>query len=101
MKPEEIRNLTWEEIHAEMPARRRLVYHALGEHGPATIRELAVAMEWDPYSVGPRVTELYQLGLARLVGRDGRAGKYAAVPVEEAKRYWDGRRRDEQLCIGL
>jgi hypothetical protein len=85
MKPVDIRNETWADIAARVDGDRRAVYDGLTRHGPATTRALAAAMGWDPFNVRPRVTELCQIGLARLAGRRRREGVYMTVPLAVAR----------------
>jgi predicted transcriptional regulator len=44
------------------------IYAALEIHGPCTTRQLAHAMNRDILNVRPRVTELFQIGMAEVVG---------------------------------
>jgi predicted transcriptional regulator len=85
MKPVDIRNANWAEIEGRIEGDRREVYETMRRTGPATTRTLAERMQLDPLSVRPRVTELYQLGLVILTGREGREGVYMAVPISEAR----------------
>jgi hypothetical protein len=104
MKPVDIRNENWADILARLDRDRLSVHAALLRDGPHTTRGLAEAMGWDPFSVRPRVTELCQMGLARMVGRQGREGVYGAVPVEVAAREFRARLQPadgEQMLLRL
>jgi hypothetical protein len=93
MKPVDIRNAHWADIEARLDRDRRAVYEAMLRLGPQTTRTLAGLMQWDPFNVRPRVTELYQLRLARLVRRVGKEGVYEAVPIETARREFEAQRQ--------
>ena len=90
MKPVDYRNATWKDIQDRLDRNRREVWQSLLSHGPATTRELARHMRWDILAVRPRVTELVQLGLARLqvIGgvtmRRAHEGVYEALTEAEA-----------------
>ena len=86
MKPIDARNATWEEIVTHVEKERRQVYEAMLKNTqPRTVREIADGLGCELSSVAPRITELYQLGLVRFVDRDGRRGRYQAVPLHEAR----------------
>jgi hypothetical protein len=103
MKPVDIRNAHWADIEARLDRDRRAVYEAMLRLGPQTTRALAGLMQWDPFNVRPRVTELYQLGLARVAGRQGRQGVYAAVPLAEAQRQFEAAKAGgaEQMLLRM
>jgi predicted transcriptional regulator len=85
MKPIDYRNATWQDIRDRLDKNRREVWRALHARGPSTTRELASHMAWDILNVRPRVTELVQLGFAKLEMDNGRAvrrdheGVYSAL----------------------
>lgn len=90
--PSEIRDEVHRELRVRFTGERERVHSALLRLGPRTVRELALVMEWDLNSVAPRVTELVQLGLATLSGRDGRRGVYMAISwIEAVNRLADAR----------
>lgn len=109
MKAEDYRNMTWEEIQGHLVEDRLTAYNSLQIWGPCTTRQLAVYMSLDVLSVRPRVTELCQMGLARVVEvplekrrEDGsvREGYYVAVSMAEAskvRRYGSGVQCEMQL----
>lgn len=104
MKPVDIRNRNWADIAARLDGDRLAVHAALLKAGPHTTRGLAAAMGWDPFSVRPRVTELCQLGLARVVATRGREGVYGAVPMAVAEREFRARLEPapaEQMLLRL
>jgi len=83
MKPIDYRNETWRDVESRFAeSLRRQVYRALEQHGPCTTRQLAERSHFDILSVRPRVTELYQLGLAELANPEagGGEGIYQTVP---------------------
>lgn len=81
--PSEARALTFTEIQGRLTNLRGLVYEGLLTHGPATTRELAFALQIDLLTVRPRVTELFQLGLAMMERVEGHEGLYTAVPLPD------------------
>jgi len=102
MKPVDLRNALWEEIQGMLAGDRCVVHAILLRHGACTTRQLAGAANMDPFSVRPRVTELCQLGLAELVGKDGREGVYQAVSIDTARARHEGvQGGGQQLCFGL
>lgn len=88
MKPEAYRDMTFEEIKGHLVEDRLATYQSLTIWGPVTTRRLAEFMRRDILTVRPRVTELCQMGLARLADKagSGREGLYVAVPLVEAER---------------
>jgi predicted transcriptional regulator len=81
------RNAQWADIQGKLEGYRAKVYNNLFLHGAATTRELAARIPMDILTVRPRVTELCQLGFARIVpGHEHeREGTYEAVPIHAAK----------------
>lgn len=101
MKPIDYRTETWESVQARLNEDRMAVYEGLRRHGPCTTRELAAAMEWDAFSVRPRVTELFQLGLAELADTERRReGTYRALPMLSARNRFEERKKNpEQMML--
>ena len=86
MKPVDLRNATWEGVLLHVEKERKQVYEAMLKNNTArTVREIASDMDCELSSIAPRITELYQLGLVRLIDRDGRRGRYKAIPLDEAR----------------
>jgi hypothetical protein len=92
MTPEEIRDAKWTEIENQVTGQREMVYTSLLACGRCTTEALAAAMEKSVLSVRPRVSELYDLGLVALVGKDGHNGIYEAIPVFAARQQHEVRR---------
>lgn len=103
MKPADIRNLTFEAIEESLQGNRIAVWQAMHEHGPQTTRDLARMMGWDILNVRPRVTELVDLDLARLVGKHGHEGIYEALTLPQARGEWEKKQapRAEQVLLKL
>lgn len=99
MKPVDLRNETWESLQERLEGDRRAVYEGLMRFGARTTRALAAEMERDPFSVRPRVCELVQCGFAALVGREGREGVYAAVPLDQVQN-WLRKEHDRAPYLG-
>lgn len=76
-----------DEVFAEQLPSLRIVQAVvlvhLQNHGPCTTRQLAERSKVSIFTVRPRVCELVDLGMAELVGREGREGVYAAVSSED------------------
>jgi len=92
MKPVDFRNAAWSEIEGRLTGLRRAVWQGLVVHGPSTARALASEMGMDLLTVAPRLTELGQIGLARLAPEDaqkGRRGVYEAVGMTAAREAFD------------
>lgn len=99
MKPEDFRNATWDQIQERIEGLRLAVYTAWQQHGPGTTREVAARSQIDILTFRPRSTELYQLGLLRLVEREhnhDHQGIYDAVPMEEARAAHEHARMGQQ-----
>lgn len=95
MNTSDYRDKTWEQIQGHLIDDRMKVYHSLSVWGPVTTRRLAELSGTDILTVRPRVTELVQMGLARLAdipparrepGVSAREGYYEAIPLTEAER---------------
>ena len=86
MNPVDFSRSTYAQIEQALGALRVHVWNGLKQHGPCTTAELATRMEMSVLTVRPRVTELVQLGLARLVPTQhrGHEGVYEACTVENA-----------------
>ena len=68
MNPPDLRPIHYEEVQPVLKGNRLAVYSALQQHGPMTGSELALAMNWPPTSVLPRLCELYKQGWAQATG---------------------------------
>jgi hypothetical protein len=88
MIPADFRNATWDKIQERIEGLRLTVYEAWQKYGPGTTREVAARAQIDLLTFRPRSTELFQLGLLRLVEREHNhehQGIYEAVPMAEAR----------------
>jgi predicted transcriptional regulator len=85
MIPADIRDANFRDIESHLVDNRASVYWALTSSGPITNKALAAQLGWAIENVRPRVSELIDLGLARLVRKDGRDGVYEAVPLDVAR----------------
>ena len=96
--PEQVRNWTWEEVQTAVTGTRQRVFAALKAGGPQTTSQLAAATGINLLTVRPRMTELYDLGVVRLAGREpnGTQGIYEAVPEHEARAAHDARHQVAQ-----
>ena len=93
--PIDYRNATWDQIQGRLEGLRLETYAAWQKFGPGTTRGVAAVASLDLLTFRPRSTELFQMGLLRLVeNRKGESGKlddrnhegiYIAVPLEEAR----------------
>jgi hypothetical protein len=83
MKPADLRNLTWQTVQPLLNGQRLAVLQAWRAHGPGTTEHIALRAGISLLNVRPRTTELYQLGLLVLAGRNGTEGIYRAVPEAE------------------
>lgn len=101
MTPTDIRNMSWEEIRSRVHGDREQVWIRLHRFPGVTTRGLASHMNWDILRVRPRVTELVQLGLARIDGSIGREGTYRALDWREARIAWEAGRRTVQTEMAL
>lgn len=89
MNATDFRDATFEQILGTLHGARRDVYDLLLRHGPCTTMQLAERSDrLSVLTVRPRVTELCQLGLAKLADDQprGTEGVYEAVPIEEVER---------------
>lgn len=104
MKPIDLRDDAWRQIQDRLQGDRQAVHTRLIAGGPATALELAAALGRDKDSVRPRLSELFGLGLVRVVGKQGKMGVYEAVPVEQAAQAWRNQvevKDGEQMRFGI
>jgi predicted transcriptional regulator len=87
MKTVDYRNAAWDQIQSTLSGKREAVWRALRDDGPATTIELACRTELSILTVRPRVTELCQLGFARLSQASARRreGVYEAIDIDQAR----------------
>jgi predicted DNA-binding transcriptional regulator len=84
----EVRDAVFRKLRGKLAGLRLTVYENMLRLGPRTTRELAEAMRLSILTVRPRVSELYELGLARMEGTErGVEGRYMAVPLHDACRH--------------
>lgn len=77
----DIRNEVHAGIRPSVRALQGIVWELLGQHGPCTTRQLSERSAMSIFTVRPRVTELLELGMVELVGREGREGVYRQVEL--------------------
>lgn len=101
MEATQIRDSQWKIIQARMTGDCLRVHSAFAKHGPCTTLQLAERSGISPWSVRPRTTQLLQVGLVELVGKDGREGVYQWVsPAEALERRVRAREpRAEQMAL--
>ena len=87
MNPIDLRNETWESLQGRIVGLRLQVLAAWRENGPDTTRRLAARAGLDLLGVRPRTTELVDMGLLRMVDREGHEGVDAAVPEDEVREH--------------
>lgn len=92
MKPIDIRNETWESIQSRIECDRKSVWLAYKQYGPCTTRELARKMDLTIFTVRPRTTELLDMFLVELTGRNREGGIYSHVPAHIAKARYEATR---------
>jgi hypothetical protein len=81
---------------------RRNVWRYLRAMGASTTDQIASRMGMSVLSVRPRVTELLQLGLARLTGKIHSNGVYEAIEAEDALQMTEEPlHANEQLKFGV
>lgn len=88
MSPIDFRNENFDAIKARFTALRQVVYRAWVAHGPGTTRAVAAKAQMDILSFRPRTTELYQLGLVKLV--EGRGTKDEGQTIDSRPSPLDG-----------
>lgn len=93
MTPTELRDQTFETIQASLVERRRAAFDVWLQHGPGTNIHVADKAGWPVRSLQPRTSELYEVGLIALAGRQGRHGIYRVRTVAE----WEAW-KEEQLA---
>lgn len=78
---QETRRAAYYEAMEAAPTRRKQIYQKLRECGPMTADTLMAAMGYmDPNNVRPRLTEMRDDGLVRVIGKaKNRRGKSVAV----------------------
>ena len=98
MNPVDFSRSTYAQIEQALGALRVHVWNGLKQHGPCTTAVLSTKMEISVLTVRPRVTELVQIGLARLVPNQprGHEGVYEACTVENAIVLQQAERHQEQ-----
>lgn len=103
MNTETIKAAGWEAISGAVAGKRREVYAHLCLLGPCTTAELAAASGISILTVRPRVTELVQLGLARLadVQATKTEGKYEAIRLEDARAAYYRERAGGQMDLRI
>lgn len=103
MRPVDVRNESWEKLRERVQGDRAVVWALLLRMPePVTVRHLARELDADVLSVAPRVTELVQLGFARLAGKAGRRGLYVGIGLEEARRAFERMQgAPEQLSFSM
>jgi len=95
----EIRDELWETLESRLEGDRRRVYDAIQMWGPCTTRQAAEHCALDLLTVRPRATELLQVGLIELCGKDGHEGQYRAVRIEDAIRRAKEAARPQQMQL--
>jgi hypothetical protein len=99
--PAQIRDETFRNLQAGMTAKRREVLDAFRTFGPGTTWQVAQRRGISILTLRPRATDLLQMGLLELVGRNEEGGIYQAVEMDEAVRRAVALRlrTGEQLCL--
>ncbi len=106
MTPAELRNLNFAQLRDSLAERRRDVYRAFCDHGPATTFELSEKCGIGILTVRPRSTELAELGLLCKAGERVENGKRVTVYAATDHKTWTEWRdktfpADGQLQMGL
>lgn len=106
MKPVDYRNETFEDVKGRLDALRAEIWNGMLTHGGAhTTREWAGILDVDLLTVRPRITELVQLGFAKVVpGESKKEGRYRACSNFEALQAYDAevrKARNPQLELAL
>ena len=83
MIPADLRNATFASLQADLQGRLHAAYTIWQTHGPGTTREVSNRSGWDILSFRPRTTDLYHLGLVKLIGSQGGQGIYRARTQDE------------------
>lgn len=92
MKPVDFRNETFDQIRERLIEDRELVHRAWLAHGPGTTREVAAKAGIDILTFRPRSTELFQIGLLAVMGKDGHQGIYQARTLNDWE-FWCAEQR--------
>lgn len=98
----DLRKVHYREIAVHLNPMRRRVHEKLGYLGRATAKELAEYMATDKCSVRPRLTELYQLGLAEETGvrRNGEHEfRFVGLVEAESRRRCETEQTSNQLTF--
>lgn len=83
MTSTDIRNENFHHLRSQLVEKCATVLRELAVHGPCTTRQLAQLSGRDILSVRPRITDLKDLGLVVLSGREGGEGIYAVASQSE------------------
>lgn len=94
MKPVDLRNANFRELQRNLSAIRSAVLNAWMQYGPETTRVVSERAAMDILTFRPRTTELFQMGLLRMVETLDHEGIYQVRSIPE----WEAWRR-EQLAI--
>lgn len=90
MKPADLRNATWREVQDHLNDDLVRVHEAYVQFGPGTTRAVSERSGISLLTFRPRTTDLFQLGLVKLVGKaTGNEGVYAYVDYHTAGKMWD------------
>ena len=103
MKPIDLRTESFAVIRERLNAGRERVHRAWLAHGPGTTREVAAKATIDLLTLRPRSTELYQLGLLKVLDKADGEWIYAARTLEEWEQFCAAQRHaaQSQLQFGL
>lgn len=106
MTPAELRKHNFNSLRDSLAERRRDVYRAFCEHGPATTFELSEKCGIGLLSLRPRACELAQLGLIFESGEKLENGKRATIYACASAAGWTNWRdetfpADGQMQMGL
>ena len=83
MKPVDFRNETFDQLKERLNEDRKLVHDAWLAHGPGTTRAVADKAGIDILTFRPRSTELFQMALLEVTGKEIHSGIYRARTIEE------------------
>ncbi len=90
MKPADLRNATWREVQEHLNDDLVRVHLAYVQFGPGTTRAVSERSGISLLTLRPRTTDLFQLGLVKLVAKaTGNEGVYAHVDYTTAGQKWD------------
>ena len=93
MKPVDFSLQTFEDLKKNLDLLRAEIHRAWLAHGPGTTRDVAAKAQKDILTFRPRTTELYQLGLVELVGKESHNGIYRARTLAEWEQFVTAQRR--------